>query len=52
MKLPMNVGSFQYSKRKTVKEDGVTTHYYDRSVGETPENALLVMSTLWMLLAL
>lgn len=35
---PMYVGNFQYNG-KTVKEDGVTTHYYDRSVGETPENA-------------
>lgn len=35
---PMYVGSFQYNG-KTVKEDGVTTHYYDRSVSEVPENA-------------
>ena len=35
---PMYVGNFQYNG-KTVKEDGVTTHYYDRSVGETPGNA-------------
>ena len=35
---PMYVGDFQYNG-KTVKEDGVTTHYYDRSVSEIPENA-------------
>lgn len=35
---PMYVGDFQYNG-KTVKEDGVTTHYYDRSVSEVPENA-------------
>ena len=35
---PMYVGNFQYNG-KTVKEDGVTTHYYDRSVSEVPENA-------------
>ena len=34
----MYVGDFQYNG-KTVKEDGVTTHYYDRSVSEVPENA-------------
>lgn len=35
---PMYVGNFQYNG-KTVKEDGITTHYYDRSVSEVPENA-------------
>ena len=35
---PMYVGDFQYNG-KTVREDGVTTHYYDRSVSEVPENA-------------
>ena len=35
---PMYVGDFQYNG-KTVKEDGITTHYYDRSVSEVPENA-------------
>lgn len=35
---PMYVGNFQYNG-KTVKEDGITTHYYDRSVAEVPENA-------------
>lgn len=35
---PMYVGNFQYNG-KTVKEDGVTTHYYDRSVSEVPGNA-------------
>ena len=34
----MYVGDFQYNG-KTVKEDGVTTHYYDRSVSQVPENA-------------
>lgn len=34
----MYVGDFQYNG-KTIKEDGVTTHYYDRSVSEIPENA-------------
>lgn len=35
---PMYAGDFQYNG-KTVKEDGITTHYYDRSVSEVPENA-------------
>ena len=35
---PMYVGDFQYNGR-TVKADGVTTHYYDRSVSKVPENA-------------